>query len=51
MNLLIETLETIRYDNEQWKWFHHSSEKLDIDWNFVLGLLFGIGYLIFATAT
>lgn len=25
----------------------HSNSKPEIDWNFVLGLFFGIGYLIF----
>jgi hypothetical protein len=29
----------------------NSSSKPEIDWNFVLGLFFGIGYLIFASIT
>ena len=50
INLLIKILENIEYDYEQWKWSRECRENKndDIDWNFVLGLFFGIGYFIFA---
>lgn len=50
MNLLIKILENLEYDYEQWKWSRENKND-DIDWNFVLGLLFVIGYLIFTAST
>lgn len=58
MNLLDDIIQNIKYDYEQWKWSRPSfresemepktsNSKPEIDWNFILGLMFGISYLIF----